>query len=498
MEQPSGPGRRALDFTELGRGAPGAPAICHPEGRPLDYRHARQLVARARGMLDWPAKALVAVTAPRTLAGLLGYLAALAAGHTVVLVEEKNATTWPALIAAYQPDLLVTAPGDDPGADAPGFRPRGDGPISVWHRASPPANPPLHPELALIMRTSGSLGRPKTVRLSYENLRANALAIAEALRLSRGDRCVTSLPLDFCYGLSLVNSHLAAGGSVALCAFSPSSEQFWQYVDEAAASCIGAVPSTYRWLRSTRWDPRPHRSLRRLLHSGGPLDAAALAHFDTLMTEVGGEFISMYGQTEATARIACLPAELAAAHRGSVGLPIPGGRVRIERPGGGPAADGEVGEIVYFGPSVMMGYAATRADLAQGRQQGPALHTGDFGCVRDGFLYVTGRTDRQVKVFGRRIDLEQAEKLLQARGITAALEAVSGERMVVASELTADQLTAECRFLAAALNLPSASLSPCQLDAMPYTNRGKIDHAAIRREVAGAIKTGASSTQELQ
>jgi acyl-coenzyme A synthetase/AMP-(fatty) acid ligase len=331
------------------------------------------------------------------------------------------------------------------------------------------------------MRTSGSLGAPKMVRLSFSNLRVNAMAIAEALELRASDRGMTSLPLDFSFGLSLANSHLAAGASVALSAFSPSSQPFWQYLDDAAATCVGAVPSTYRFLRGRGWDPRAHPSLRLLLLSGGPLDEATLAHFGALMSADGGEFVSMYGQTEATARIAVLPAALAAGHRGAVGLPVPGGKIRIERPGGSLAADGEAGEIVYEGPNVMMGYAYARADLAKGWRQSRALRTGDLGLLRDGVLYVRGRMDRQVKVFGRRIDLAHVERLLLDGGITAAVEAVGDERLVVASELAADRLAAVCRSLATSLGLPPSAVRAVHMDALPCGHRGKIDHAAVRR-----------------
>lgn len=478
------PTRPALNLLDLAGAQSGAAAIEHPDGDPLCYGEARRLVASCPPLREVPGKALVAIAEPRSLSGLLGYLATLAAGHTALLIEDRSLELWDGVLAAYQPDLLLALPGAlRRRAAALGFRQVSDAPVPAW------ANPasggaPLHPDLALLMRTSGSLGTPKMVRLSFGNLASNAVAIAQAVGLRAGDCGVTSLPLDFSFGLSLVNSHLAAGASVAVSPYSASSQPFWQFLDHVGGTCLGAVPSTYRYLWSRGWSPAAHPSLRLLLHSGGPLDDAALAHFGKLMRACGGEFISMYGQTEATARLCCLPAALADTHRGSVGFPIPGGHVRVIRADGTPAADGETGEVIYRGPNVMMGYAAARADLAQGRTQGEDLHTGDLGFLRDGFLYLAGRMDRQVKVFGRRIDLAQIEKTLLARGIAAAAEAAGPDRLVVAADhLTAD-LTAACAAIATSLGLPRASVRAVQLGASLYNERGKVDHGAVRRALA--------------
>jgi acyl-CoA synthetase (AMP-forming)/AMP-acid ligase II len=456
-----------------------------PDGGVVRYGHLARLVGAAQRRLDWPAKALVAVDAPRTLPGVVGYLAALRSGHAVMLIEEGGERLWADVIAAYRPELLVLAPGGQPArlAEGWGYGRSADAALPVWFRAAgfgPSAT--IHPDLAMLIRTSGSLGEPKTVRLSFGNLQANAIAIAEALRIRPGHRALASLPLDFSFGLSILNSHLAAGAATGLTAAAPASAEFWWCADQMRVTCVGAVPVTFRFLRARRWEAQDHPSLRRLLQAGGALDTESIAHFGRLMRHVGGDMIIMYGQTEATARIAYLPPALLAERLGSVGIAIPGGRVRVRRPDGTAARDGQVGEVVYEGPNVMMGYARSRADLAAGDARQGVLRTGDLGCLRDGFLYLAGRADRQVKTLGRRVDLDQIELALASRGIAAAAVTGPGERIhVVVEKPSRDIAAAQCRSVTARLGLPGAAMVVAGVAAIPRTPRGKVDYAAVRR-----------------
>lgn len=473
--------RKGLDLLALGAAAHHEAAVVSADGGGFDYGRLRSVVAAGRTALARPDKALVFIDRPRSPTGLVGYLAALSAGHAVVLAEEGGAALWDEFVAAYEPELVVAAP------DAPlsgslresGFRPATADPFPVWRRPGAWPAAEIHPDLGLLMRTSGSLGPAKTVRLSYGNLSTNAVAIAEALRLRGADRAMTSLPLDFSFGLSMVNSAFAAGASVGLAAYSPSSQSFWEYLDHVSGTCVGAVPSTYAFLRDRAWDPAAHTSLRLLLHAGGPLDEGALTFYRWRMAAGGGEFVSMYGQSEATARISYLPAALASQHAGSAGVAIPGGRITIERPDGSPARDGETGEIVYAGPGVMMGYATCRADLSAGDVQGNVLRTGDLGHLRGGLLYVTGRMDRQVKLFGRRIDLDEIERRLGAQRWTVAVEATGDDGLVVVAE-PAPGLREACQALGRRLGLPPSSVRLVLMDNLPYNHRGKLDRNLVK------------------
>lgn len=470
----------ALDLLSITSAPNEAAAVTLTDGDTLTYGELRSTVSECTEALRMRGKALVVIDQPRGRSGLIGYLAAMAAGHAVVLVEGGDATLWAELITAYEPELLVTDM-NGPLAYLPertGYLRHTVRPLTVWRKSLERPSSPIHRELAMLIRTSGSLGAPKTVRLSYANLHTNAVAIAEALSLRASDRALTSLPLDFSFGLSIVNSAFAAGASVALAAWSPSSTMFWRYSDHVGGTCVGAVPATFRFLRDCGWDPAAHPHLRLLLHAGGALDSETIGRYATRMATKGGEFVSMYGQTEATARITCLRGSLGTNYNGSVGTPVPGTQVTIHRLDGTQADEGETGEIVVRGPGVMMGYAVGRADLAFGDRQGTTLLTGDLGHIRDGFLYLTGRRDRQVKVFGHKVNLDQLEAILESGGIPGAVELLCQDRIVVITELTKKSVGV-CRDLAEEAGLPSSSVSALTVSRLPRTRNGKLDRQAL-------------------
>jgi acyl-CoA synthetase (AMP-forming)/AMP-acid ligase II len=197
------------------------------------------------------------------------------------------------------------------------------------------------------------------------------------------------------------------------------------------------------------------------------------------MASRGGRFFVMYGQTEATARIACLPSHFLEKKLGSAGQAISGGTLSIEQDGA-VCPPGVTGEIVYRGPNVMMGYATSRDDLARPDDLGGVLRTGDVGYLDgDEFLFVTGRSKRIAKVFGLRINLDEIEGLLRSRGPVAA---VAGEdRVRIYCEcVSGEDLAAWARELGRALRIHHAAFDVRRVDALPLTPSGKIDYPALQ------------------
>ena len=345
----------------------------------------------------------------------------------------------------------------------------------------PYAGPPPHPETALLMRTSGSLGSPKVVRLGHRAVAANAIAIGQALGLTPGDRGATTLPVDYSFGLSMVNSHLAAGASLLLSERSPTSASFWPRAAAAGVTEFGGVPATYRLLRAQRWQAGRHSHVRLLYQAGGALDDETIRYFGTQLA-----FMTMYGQTEATARIACLDPGRTLSAIGSVGGAIPGGRLWIEDPErpGAPMPDGTTGEVVYAGPNVMLGYATSRADLARGDDRGGVLRTGDLGVLRDGLLYLRGRRDRDVKILGRRINLDEFESSLSAEDTE--LAAVAGavrDTVTVFYTGAHEPIDDRRRTASSRLGLPTSAIELVGIDVLPRGRGGKVDYAALRERL---------------
>lgn len=404
------------------------------------------------------ARRLVHVRGDNTVHTLVGYLAAHAAGHVVLLTPGPGDGAR-ALAGAWDPDVTL-----DP-----------DGTVTV-HRPQP--RHVLHPDLALLMSTSGSTGSPKLVRLSWENLRSNALAIAEYLAIRPTDRAVTSLPVHYCYGLSVVHSHLAAGASVVLTDRSVADPCFWDLAREAAVTTLATVPHGVELLERVGFSGMDLPHLRTLTQAGGRLDPDRVVALSRLGAAKGFDLFVMYGQTEATARMAYLPPDLAVSHPSAVGVPVPGGDIELVDD-----------EIVYSGPNVMLGYAEEPADLGLGRTT-HRLHTGDLGrWTEDGLLEVTGRRSRVAKVLGHRVDLDHIERTLREDGCDVRCVAGGPGLVVCAAGAGATGGTAVAEAAARRAALPTRCVrvvdpADLGLDAVPVLPTGKVDYARLTGLVA--------------
>ena len=393
------------------------------------------------------------------LPAIARYLAALRAGRPIALLDpdlDRNALL--DLIERFRP-VAVTGTASAP---PDGYLADGD----TWVRTTPAA--PVHPELALLLTTSGSTGNPKLVRLSHAAVRANAEAIADSLGITADDVTPTTLPLFYTYGLSVLNSYLLRGATVVLERTGILQRDFWQVVTDHGVTSIAAVPYQYEMLRRLRFDPAKYPALRTLTQAGGRLRPELVADFAERMASVGGRLFVMYGQTEATARMAVLPPDRIGDKLGSVGLPVAGGSFSIVD-----------GEVVYTGPNTMLGYAETAADLARGDDLGGVLRTGDLGRLDDeGFLFITGRLKRIGKVFGVRVNLDDVERTLAPHGAVAA---VAGDDKLHVFVEGADTATAQVirKELAAFLDTHFTGVDVRGVEALPLMPTGKIDYRAL-------------------
>lgn len=278
----------------------------------------------------------------------------------------------------------------------------------------------LHPDLALLMTTSGSTGSPKLVRLSYENLRSNTASIVKYLELTENDRTITNLPMYYVYGLSIINTHLSVGASIVVTEHSFFQREFWQLFKEHEVTNFGGVPYTYEMLTKLRFERMKLPALRLLTQAGGKLSPELHAKYAEYATKQSKKFVVMYGASEATARMGYLPADKSLDKVGYMGNAIPGGRFELLSESGEVITDSNVeGELIYYGPNVSMGYASSSDDLSKGDENNGRLITGDIAlCDDDGYYKITGRKKRFLKLFGKRTNLEEVEQLLKRHYIS--------------------------------------------------------------------------------
>src|SRR6478609_2482696 len=441
----------------------GTTALVHGEEQ-VTYADLARRVAREADA--WPGtgeRRLVLVEIEPTVDSVVTYLAALEAGHVVLLTAPGRTDT---VAQVWSPD------------DRAHLR---DGRWVVSH-GSAPGTHDLHPDLALLLSTSGSTGSPKLVRLSAGAVRTNAADIAAALGLDASDRAVTTLPLHYCYGLSVLHSHLAVGASVLLTDASVVDPELWASMRTAGVTSLAGVPHTFDLLESTGAPTGSVPTLRQITQAGGRLRPEQVRAWAVRGEREGWDLRVMYGQTEATARMAVSAPGQAAQDPSSVGRPVGAGRFSV-RDAAGEVPACRVGDLHFTGSNVMLGYALVPGDLARGRDV-TDLATGDLARLRpDGTLELVGRRSSFLKVNGVRVDVERVEELLAEAGVIA-LVGGSDEQLLalVVADGARDGIdTAQraTRTLVASTGLPPHRVGVVAVPALPHTPNGKLDRAAV-------------------
>lgn len=267
---------------------------------------------------------------------------------------------------------------------------------------------------AEIIFTSGSTGKPKGVMISHKNLIANTSSIVEYLQLNPDDRMLVVLPFYYCYGLSLLHTHLRVGGSIVFNnSFIFLGGVLNSLIDNKCTGFAG-VPSHFQILlrKSDSFKQTKFPALKYVTQAGGKLAPIFIDEFREAHPDV--RFVVMYGQTEATARLSWLPPEVYDRRKGSMGKGIPGVELKVVSEKGEPIRPGETGEVIARGDNIMMGYFAD-AEGTKNTIRNGWLYTGDLGTVdEDGYIYLTARSKEIIKVRGKRISPKEIEAVILA------------------------------------------------------------------------------------
>lgn len=334
---------------------------------------------------------------------------------------------------------------------------------------------PLYSELGLLLTTSGSTGSPKFVRQSYKNILSNAQSIVSYLKLDETERPVTTLPMNYTYGLSIINSHFLVGAVILVTEKSLMQKEFWKFFKEQNATSFGGVPYTYEILNRLRFTKMDLPSLRTLTQAGGKLTIDLHAEFAEYAADNEKQFVVMYGQCEATARMGYLPAEMAVKKCGSMGIAIPGGKFTLIDAEGLPIKEtNTTGELVYEGPNVTLGYAECGEDLMLGDERKGVLHTGDMAQFdEDGYYYIVGRKKRFLKIYGNRLNMDEMDRLIKGAfdGIDCATAGVDDHLYVFITEKGLEKGIKD--FIVEKTKLNPAAFKIVVIDEIPKNDAGK-------------------------
>ncbi len=434
-------------------------------------------------------KALALIVCGRDVATLLGYLGCLRSGVTTIhLPDDMSYAGISDYITRYKPQYLwckkklyseflanektalyslydyalVDLRFDDDGVD--GYE-IDENEISESE---------INDELALLLTTSGTTADPKLVRLSYENLQANADSISQCLEISPDSKPITLLPFNYSFGLSVINSHLNSGSAIVFSNEGLTSRGFWDVFKALGVTSFYGVPYHYEILKKFRFTRLDFPSLSLMAQAGGRMPDSLKQEFYDLSKTKGYRFVCMYGQTEATARITYLPSSRYELKSKSVGIAIPGGVLSIKNPD-----KNNVGEVHYQGANVSLGYASCTQDLVENNVNQGELDTGDFGYLdADGYLFLTGRKKRYIKVFGNSVNLDHVEKI--ACEISAMAAVIGRDNEIRVLTIDGQTESVKAKILSMTTIHPKA-LSVVAIDGLLYKSSGKIDYGELSK-----------------
>jgi acyl-coenzyme A synthetase/AMP-(fatty) acid ligase len=336
----------------------------------------------------------------------------------------------------------------------------------------------LHPKLALLLTTSGSTGSPKLVRLTKKNLISNAKSISKYLDIGCDDRAITSLPYNYSYGLSVINTHLSSGGSLVLTNSSMMEGNFWRLVKKYSVTSFAGVPYNYEMILRLGVDKLEISSINKMTQAGGRLDFNKIEKINNSLKSKNIKFYVMYGQTEATARMSYLPPKDIDRKPDSIGIAIPNGKLWIEDSKGHIIEQSEnVGELIYSGENVSMGYARSIIDLEIGDKNAGILKTGDLARFdSEGYFFIEGSNNRFIKLFGNRISLNSLEKIVSNKGFESV--ATGDDKKIVIHiinhpNLSQDSLRSE---ISEVIGINHVAIKINVISEFPRLDNGKIDY----------------------
>ena len=455
-----------------------SPALFCDDGRTISYAELSREIQRLSSTI--PERCLIFCLCRNSAGSVLGYTTCLNHGLVpLLLAEELDPALLDTLLRVYKPAFLWVP--DEKAVRFADMTPR----HHVWGytllETGYGEGYPLHDDLCLLLTTSGSTGSPKLVRHTRENLRSNIRSIIDYLAITPAERPITTLPMHYTYGLSVLTIHLAVGATIILTEHTVMQKTFWERFKACEATSIAGVPYTYAMLKRLGFFRMDLPSLRSLNQAGGKLPPDLQDEFIAWAEKNGRTFYVMYGQTEASPRMGYLPWEKAREKYGCMGIAIPGGSFSlIDTNGTVISTPGVIGELIYKGPNVTPGYAECGEDLDHGDERHGVLHTGDMAKFdADGFFTVVGRKKRFLKIFGNRVNLDEIECLLREAfpAIDSACAGVDDLMYVFITDATLGETVK--KFLTDKTRLHHSAFRLIPIEAIPQNTSGKTLYQAL-------------------
>jgi len=336
----------------------------------------------------------------------------------------------------------------------------------------------LDSELAILLSSSGSTGSPKLIRISYKNLLSNAISISNYLNLSSDEIAITNLPMNYSYGLSIINSHLYVGAKIVVTEKSIIQRDFWNLVKINNVTSLSGVPYTYEILKKLKFFKMDLPSIKYMTQAGGKLSNIIIEEFANHSRNKKIDFFVMYGQTEGTARLSFLYPNKILEKLGSIGKAIPGGKFKLVNSKNKTIELSNIeGELVYIGENVMMGYANELHHLSNGSELNNTLHTGDLAYKdEEGYFFITGRKKRFIKIYGNRFSLDEIENHVKKNEIECACTGFDDKLKVFITNINNEQKVIN---ILKKLKIQKSAFKILTIEILPKNNSGKVLYSKL-------------------
>ena len=434
-----------------------------------------------------PERSLVFLISKNTVASLICYISSIRNNCVVILADAKTGISEILnLIKLYEPSFIAAPINWFENSKFNGFKILENIYDYSIYRTNYQKFPKMNNDLSVLLPTSGSMGSPKYVRLSNRNLKANTDSIINFLKIESKDRTVTTMPCSYSFMLSIINTHIDSGASILVCDYSVTQKKFWEQFKANKVTSLSGVPYLFDIFIKLGLNKIYIPSLHTFTHAGGKLDNKSAKKILEFCEQNNIKFTMMYGQTEATARMAYLNCKNTPNKLGSIGKSIPSTEMWIENKNGEKVKKpGEIGELVFKGKNVSMGYSKNINDLNKSDENKGILRTGDLASFDDeGFFYIKGRLTRIAKIFGNRLNLDEIEEKMKIKGIEVACKEKEDKLSVFfeSSFLKKDVLNK----ISEITGQNKISFKCIGINRFPRTFSGKIDYSKLEKEVLNA------------